>query len=677
MSSLTDEQRRRMEDNRRKALEKRAAAAARAVALPSGPSTVQAVTNHTPSLNKPLQMQQAFRPPVNSLGSSNFKPNTEVRKPVPQTPFTGKTLAGTCVLLSRERFMVDIGYNQQLLAIFRSINGHQYESQSRNWTFPLAEHSNLITAVAPLRPAVSIGPLPGFVLKVFRKIQPGVPRTIPIVSLDGVDKALLAALMPFQVEGVMFGVSRNGRCLIGDDMGLGKSIQALGIAHYYRKEWPLLIVCPSSVRYAWRDSIWKWLPTVSAASISIIESGRDLIDFAEILITSYDLLQKRSSEFSHCGVLIMDESHHLKNHKTARTKAAIPLMQNAKRLMLLSGTPALSRPIELYTQISAIDRNLFPYLNDFGVRYCNGKKNNWGWDFSGSSNMGELQLILEETLMIRRLKSEVLQQLPSKLRKVMVLDPSLVRTKNNKSLKARAVAFTSSNLKSAERRGKLLEYYAETAAAKLDAVNAYIKELIEDEKKFICFAHHKSMMDGICEMLEQMKTHYIRIDGSTTAQDRQHAVETFQHRDDVPVAVLSITAANSGITLTAAKLVIFAELYWNPGILTQAEDRAHRIGQLDSVLVEYLLAGGTADDVLWTMVQDKLNVLNRAGLSKDNFCNVDATTLVQQSTSPEKQTKIDDFFLSQEKMEDDGDSEYRDLEKDQVLLEQLLDESFN
>jgi len=86
-------------------------------------------------------------------------------------------------------------------------------------------------------------------IKVFRNIQPGVPKTIPNVDLDGVDKTLLTTLMPFQVEGVKFGVSRNGRCLIGDDMGLGKSIQALGIAHYYRADWPLLIVCPSSVRY--------------------------------------------------------------------------------------------------------------------------------------------------------------------------------------------------------------------------------------------------------------------------------------------------------------------------------------------------------------------------------------------------------------------------------------------
>ncbi|ODN00238.1 SWI/SNF-related matrix-associated actin-dependent regulator of chromatin subfamily A-like protein 1 [Orchesella cincta] len=619
----------------------------------------------------------------NSWSSSSSSNNTEVRQPFAQPAITSRTLAGSCVLVSRERFMVEIGYYRQLLDIFRSIDGHQYgsllaHSQTRKWTFPLSEHTKLINAVAPLRPAVSIGPLPNFVQRVFQNVQPGVPRKIPTTDLDGVDKTLLAALMPFQLEGVMFGVSRKGRCLIGDDMGLGKSIQALGIANYYRTDWPLLIVCPSSVRYAWRDYIWKWLPNVvPSGSISIIESSKDQFDCAEILITSYDMLQKRSVEFSHCRVVIMDESHHLKNHKTARTKAAIPLMQTARRLILLSGTPALSRPIELYSQISAIDKSIFPFLNDFGVRYCDGKKNAWGWDFSGSSNMGELQLILEETVMIRRLKSEVLQQLPSKLRKVMLLDPSLVRTKNNKSLKAREAAFSSKGLKNSERRGKLLEYYAETASAKLDAVNAYIKDLINDDKKFICFAHHKSMMDGICAMLEEIKTRYIRIDGSTTAQDRQHAVDLFQHREDVPVAVLSITAANSGITLTAAKLVIFAELYWNPGILTQAEDRAHRIGQMDSVLVEYLLAGGTADDYLWKMVQDKLNVLNRAGLSKDNFSEVDATALVQRGANSDKQTKMEDFFSSQEKMEVEEYKECKDLENDQVLLDQLLDESFN
>merc|ERR1719219_1623912 len=127
------------------------------------------------------------------------------------------------------------------------------------------------------------------------------------------------------------------------------------------------------------------------------------------------------------------------------------------------------------------------------------------------------------------------------------------------------------------------------------------------------------MMNIIADTFDEAKVHFIRIDGGTGSSQRKYLCDAFQTDDNVKVALLSITAANAGITLTAAQLVVFAELFWNPGILTQAEDRAHRIGQTDSVVVQYLVAKGTSDDELWPLIQKKLNVLNKAGLSKDNF----------------------------------------------------------
>merc|ERR1712126_353000 len=112
---------------------------------------------------------------------------------------------------------------------------------------------------------------------------------------------------------------------------------------------------------------------------------------------------------------------------------------------------------------------------------------------------------------------------------------------------------------------------------------------------------------------------FLKIEGKVSSETRKTLVDRFQTVDSVKVALLSITAANAGITLTAAQLVVFAELFWNPGVLCQAEDRVHRIGQTDSVVCQYLVARGTADDSLWPMIQKKLVVLNKAGLSKDNF----------------------------------------------------------
>merc|ERR1719412_746323 len=177
----------------------------------------------------------------------------------------------------------------------------------------------------------------------------------------------------------------------------------------------------------------------------------------------------------------------------------------------------------------------------------------------------------------------------------------------------------------------LLEWFHLTCDAKVRAVCEYVKDLLESDRKFLLFAHHQTMMQNLCALLEKQKVKYIKIDGSTSSLARKTQCDEFQTCDQVRVALLSITAANTGLTLTAAQLVVFAELFWNPGVLTQAEDRAHRIGQTDSVTIQYLVALNTADDKLWPMIQKKLDVLNEAGLSKDNFSKSDSRNVQQRA----------------------------------------------
>ena len=160
-------------------------------------------------------------------------------------------------------------------------------------------------------------------------------------------------------------------------------------------------------------------------------------------------------------------------------------------------------------------------------------------------------------------------------------------------------------------------------------------QALKVKQKFLVFAHHQIMLDAICNVLGKKSVKFIRIDGNTTSEQRKYFVDKFQTNDNYLVAVLSITAANAGITLTAAQLVLFAELHWNPSvrknvamfsslviklqILSQAESRAHRIGQLNPVVIKYLLASGTADDSIWPMLQEKQKILEEVGLSKDSF----------------------------------------------------------
>ena len=174
--------------------------------------------------------------------------------------------------------------------------------------------------------------------------------------------------------------------------------------------------------------------------------------------------------------------------------------------------------------------------------------------------------MLEEKLLMRREKSEVIQQLPSKMREMVILDPTLISL-NSKSLRNASTQMM--NSKGMERHGALLQYVHETSRVKAKAVCEYVLDLIESDKKFLVFAHHQGMLDELQNACESAKCEFIRIDGNTSSQRRHFLVDLFQNKESVKVALLSITAASTGITLTEANLVVFAELFWNPGILVQ------------------------------------------------------------------------------------------------------------
>lgn len=646
MNGLTDEQRRRIEENRRKALEKRAAKTHTLNGNQNGNSTLLPTTV---SIKDPSGTSNNYFAQNGNLCGSNHmnttKPsilprNQRLLDRIDKIPIkfqiNNEVLKGRCVLLSKERFYVDVGYKAEVIDVFKQVPSRMYDAKTRKWNFLIEHHDKLISLCRPMEPQVLIAPLPWLVVKMFLNAKKKVDGDI---DLSGLDPVLKNSLLPFQREGVEYGIRKDGRVLIADDMGLGKTIQAIAIVNYYN-EWPLLVVTPSSVRYSWLEAFHTWLPSLEKEEITVINSGKDHIPNNKAILMSYDLLSKMQDAIimRKFKAVVMDESHFIKNPKSSRTKAAQAIMNNVKRIIMLTGTPALSRPIELYTQISALQSRDFFTYKQYGVRYCNGKTNHWGWDCSGSSNMEELRILLEECVMIRRLKSEVLKQLPPKTRQIIMLDPSRLCSKN-KVLKAMAAKLKRVELKGMERRGVLLEYFHETGIAKLPAVVEYIADLLENDQKFLCFAHHQHVLDGICERIENKEVDYIRIDGAVKSEDRKRLCDKFQNNDDCKVAVLSITAANAGITLTAASLVMFAELFWNPGILVQAEDRAHRIGQEDSVTVQYLVAKGTADDEMWSLVKNKLDVLSKAGLSKDNFRDAD---LIEAEES--EQSQMEDYW---------------------------------
>ncbi|KAL5112227.1 hypothetical protein TcWFU_005871 [Taenia crassiceps] len=577
-------------------------------------------------------------------------------------PLGGKVKTrAVCVLVSREEFEVQARYHAGLILVFKSMPTRIYDDKTKVWRFHLSDYQEFLRKASAIDD-IQLDGLSSAVVTAFKKKIDSVkatPGQSEIRLEDWIPPNLINSLMDFQKEGVRFALKHEGRVLLADDMGLGKTVQALAIAAAYRSEWPLLIVTPLSLRCAWREAALRWLgPSplgVSRADIHVVTSLNDALDSMQhpqqrkvVTIFTYDLLSRyaeRSSQtVSSFRVVIMDESHNLKNIKASRTKSALPVLQAAKRAILLTGTPALSRPLELYPQIIGIRPNFFRGgFHEFGLRYCAAKERTWGWDYSGCSNLQELHILLQETIMIRRVKSEVLNQLPPKFRQVVILDLDLVR-KTPGGKKQCLDNSASLDLHGAGKNGEMLRLFMQICQAKVPAVSQYVTDLLEEGRKFILYAHHQEMLDAMSRVMESKQVEYIRIDGKTPSEQRRASCERFQNCPGCRVALLSITAASTGLNLTAANLVVFAELFWNPGVLVQAEDRAHRIGQQDPVNIHYLLASGTVEDQLWSLVKNKLDVLSQVGLNQESFDNVDLSQAKPAASS--LAPKIDQFFTS-------------------------------
>ena len=418
-------------------------------------------------------------------------------------------------------------------------------------------------------------------------------------------------LYPYQREGVTTILTKfHSRALLADDMGLGKTMQ--GVAWIdYAHERRTLILCPSYLRYHWLSQLEAYVD----ASVAVLRKKKDLdaLRSAAIHIVSYDMLHGCS--LGTYETVLCDESHYLKNRLAKRTKAAMPIMRRARNLLLLSGTPAVNRPIELFTQLHALQPRWFRTYTAFAMRFCNAKRTQYGLDVRGSSCVEELNYILTRGLMLRRRKEDMLD-LPPKTRenwRLELPDSALkdIRKGWSEWHRLNEVIHTSGSEEAKQeaffqRKSLMSEMFRRTCAAKKSAVVRFVRDMVEREK-FILFAYHKDMLDAL---EESMDVPYIRIDGSTAAEKRPELVERFQTDDNVRIALLSIGAAGTGLTLTAASTVVFAELYWVPGALLQAEDRVHRISQQKPVTIHYLIGAKTLDERVFPILIDKLKSLD-------------------------------------------------------------------
>uniref|UniRef100_A0A7S1FWL3 Uncharacterized protein n=2 Tax=Corethron hystrix TaxID=216773 RepID=A0A7S1FWL3_9STRA len=441
-------------------------------------------------------------------------------------------------------------------------------------------------------------------------------------------------------------------------MGLGKTVTSLAVMLAYKDEWPLLIICPASLRYIWPSEIEKFCPSLPHSAIYVVQ-GFDDCDFysnptkrscIKIVIATYSLLQNRSAaarvlhQFNF-RCIIADESHNLKERNSQRCKLAIPMLRKAKRLLLLSGTPALARPVELWVQLSSLDKDLYGSYADFTARYCDAKRGHFGWDVSGSSNVHELHQLLKIS-MLRRLKADVLKDLPPKQRSIVpvkIQNPKHIKECSDIMSEWNQIDSSKSKEDEFKSRTLMTQAYQASGIGKAEAVANYVLDWLRGSgtQKLLVFAHHIEVLDIIEAAASKLLkgVGHIRIDGSVSGKDRASRVKRFQTHAQVRLGILSVTAAGVGLTLTAASSVVFAELHWTPGVLSQAEDRIHRMGQVNAANIMYCVCKDkelSVDMTLWGMLCKKINILGRLFDGKKN-ASLKATTTENKCASSEEE----------------------------------------
>lgn len=408
-------------------------------------------------------------------------------------------------------------------------------------------------------------------------------------------------LYPFQEVGVQFLETANGRALIADQMGLGKTVQAAAYLQYHPELRPAVIVCPASLKINWRRELNRWLTTNK--KIAVLEGQKPfdpaLIN-ADIWLINWDVLSYWKDVLikARPAVVIMDEAHFAKNHKAQRSKAAHEICKVIERVILLTGTPVTNRPAELFPLVNMVDPAGWPNFYRFAIRYCQGGRNQYGFDASGASNLEELHDRIKPYV-IRRTKDQVLKDLPPKARRTLVMGfDEKYRPEYEEMLEH---ARDEANKSSAAALVFIEKAKQITVKAKLADAIQWIENFIETDK-LVLFATHTEPIGIICKHFGKQA---VRVTGAESYDERQVNVDAFQNDDTVRLFVGNIKAAGVGLTLTAASDVAFIEFPWTPGDADQAEDRLHRIGQTDSVTAWYLVAENTIDEDIVSLMEAK------------------------------------------------------------------------
>lgn len=435
----------------------------------------------------------------------------------------------------------------------------------------------------------------------------------------------------YQCEGIERGLAWK-RLFIGDEPGLGKTLQSIGIVDI-ADAYPCLVICPSSLKINWQREFEKF---TDKKALILDDSVRTTWPYLlqmkmfNAAIVNYESLRKFfvldingnkntfrvkdvvfSSHIRQFKAVIIDESHRVKDPGAQQTKFAKGLASGKEYIILLSGTPVVNRPGDLVSQLSIMDR-----LHEFGGmgQFMN--------DYGDGENLDRLSRELYDRCMIRREKSKVLTQLPDKTRVDLHVEISNREEYNLAASDLAQYLRDYKNCSDREIRRKMrmkalvmfMTLRALSGKGKVKQTIDFIRVFLENGKPLILFCAHHEIVDEVKQAFPKA----VVITGRESLQQKQFAVDSFQNGHS-KLIICGIKAAGVGLTLTASSNVAFIELPWTYADCCQCEDRAHRIGQKDNVTCYYLLGTKTIDTRLYAIIHKKKSIANQIMNADDDI----------------------------------------------------------
>lgn len=447
----------------------------------------------------------------------------------------------------------------------------------------------------------------------------------------------ISKLYNFQTEDVRRIRDLNGRALLANEVGLGKTITALNYAWKFlpdKPPGPVVAVVPSHLKLNWQREALRHLGLRAEVlgGQRVPDGKRPPQDPNQVYIVNYDVLvppnwparaplPPDSWAAFLCGLaprlVILDEAQMVKSPRTARTRACRKLCRRAPHVLLLTGTPLANRPVDLWSLVSLVDPSIFPSFHDFAVEFTHARKKWYGWEYKGARNLDRLHVLLERRCMIRRRKADVLDQLPAVTLTVVPIDVDLAEYNKAEEDYVNWVEQQSpgagARAAQAEELARLTGLRQLAAKLKIEAVVDWCRALLEesDGKLLIGAVHHAITR----RLMEAFGRGAVLADGTMDHEQKHAAFERFNRHPACRVLVGNIQAAGTGWSCQATSDVAFAELPWRPDEVAQLIGRCHGLNRGEAGVAahaRFLVAAGTIEEDLCEVLERKQTWANIA-----------------------------------------------------------------